>query len=91
MTPIQIILKKNEGFVYKHLLDKRKKTKSKFQVNDFVRVADLLKTFSKGDTTKWSFKFFKITEIINDTLPSYRLDNLPERYNASLKQRQRYQ
>ena len=34
--------------------------------------------------TNWSYKLHKITEIINDTLPSYRLDNLKERYNESL-------
>ena len=51
LTPIQASLKKNEGFVYKNLLDKRKEVNPKFQVNDLVRVADLKKTFSKGDTT----------------------------------------
>ena len=51
LTPIQASLKKNEGYVYKNLLDKRKKTKPKFQVNDLVRTTDLKKTFSKGDTT----------------------------------------
>ena len=65
-------------------MDKRKKIKPKYQINDLVRVADLKKTFSKGDTTNWSYKLYKITEIINDTIPSYRLDNLPERYNESL-------
>ena len=84
LTPIQASLKKNEGFVYKNLLDKRKKVKPKFQINDLVRVADLKKTFSKGDTTNWSYKLYKITEIINDTIPSYHIDNLPERYNESL-------
>ena len=34
--------------------------------------------------TNWSYKLYKITETINDTIPSYRLDNLPERYNESL-------
>ena len=77
-------MKKNEGCVYKNLLDKRKKVKPKFQINDPVRTADLKKTFSKGDTTSWSYKLYKITEIINDTIPSYRLDNLKERYNESL-------
>ena len=86
LTPIQASLKKNEGYVYKNLLDKRKKIKPKFQINDLVRTADLKKTFSKGDTTNWSYKLYKITEIINDTLPSYHIDDLPERYNeASLK------
>ena len=84
LTPIQASLKKNEGYVYKNLLDKRKRITPKFQLNDLVRTADLKKTFSKGDTTNWSYKLYKITEIINDTIPSYKIDNLPERYNESL-------
>ena len=84
LTPIQASLKKNEGYVYKHLLDKRKKVTPKFQVNNLIRTADIKKTFSKGDTTNWSYKLYKITEIINDTIPSYEIDNLPERYNESL-------
>ena len=84
LTPIQASLKKNEGYVYKNLLDKRKKITPKFQINDLVRVADLKKTFSKGDTTNWSYKLYKITEIINDTIPAYKIDNLKERYNESL-------
>ena len=84
LTPIQASLKKNEGYVYKNLLDKRKKRDPKFQLNNLVRVADLKKTFSKGEMTNWSYKLYKITEIINDKIASYRLDNLPERYNESL-------
>ena len=84
LTPIQASLKKNEGYVYKKLLDKRKKVTPKFQVNDLVRTADLKKTFSKADTTNWSYKLYKITEIINDTIPSYKIDNLKERYNEAL-------
>ena len=84
LTPIQGSLKKNESFVYKNLLDKRKKIKPKYEIGDLVRTADLRKMFSKGDTTIWSYKLYKITEIINDTIPSYKIDNLPERYNESL-------
>ena len=84
LSPKDASLKKNEGYVYKNLRDKRKKVKPKFQINDLVRTADLRKTFSKGDTTNWSYKLYKITEIINETIPSYRLDNLKERYNESL-------
>ena len=84
MTPIQASLKENKGFVYKNLLDKRKKVKPKFQINDLVRTADLKKTFSKVDTTNWSHKLYKITEIIKDTIPSYKINTLPERYNESL-------
>ena len=87
LSPKDASLKKNEGFVYKNLLDKRKKVTPKFQINDLVRTADLKKTFSKGDTTNWSYKLYKITEKINDTIPSYRLDNLKERYNESLLKR----
>ena len=81
---IKTDLKKNEGFVFKNLLDKRKKIKPKFQLNDLVRAADLKKTFLKGDTTNSSYKLYKITEIINDTIPSYKIENLKERYNESL-------
>ena len=84
LTPTQASLKKNEGYVYKNLLDKRKKVKPKYEIGDLVRTADLKKTFSKGDTTNWSYKLYKITEIINDTIPSYKIDNLKERYNESL-------
>ena len=84
LTPIQASLKKNEGFAYKILLDKRKKIKLKYEIGDIVRTSDLKKTFSKSDTTNWSYKLYKITHIINDTIPSYHIDNLPERYNESL-------
>ena len=84
MTPIQAGIEKNEGYVYNNLLDKRKKVKPKFQVNDLVRTTDLEKTFSKSDTTNWSCKLCKITEIVTDTIPSYKIDNLPGRYNDAL-------
>ena len=84
LSPIQASLKKNEGFVYKDILDKRKKIKPKHVKGNLVRMADLKKTFSKGDMTNWSYKLHKITEIINDTIPSYKIDNLKERYNQSL-------
>ena len=84
LTPIQASLKKNEGYVYKNLLDKRNKIKPKYEMGDLFRAADLKKTFSKGDTTNWSYKSYKITEIINDTIPSYHINNLKERYSESL-------
>ena len=84
LSPKDAPLKKNEGFVYRSLLDKRSKIKPKYELGDLVRTADLTKTFSKGVTTNWSYKLYKITEIINDTIPSYAIDNLPERYNEAL-------
>ena len=50
----------------------------------FVRVAVLLKTFSKGETPKWSYKIYINTEIFNDTIPTYHIDKVPERYNEAL-------
>ena len=84
LSPKDASLKKNEDYVYRILIDKRKKVTPKFQINDLVRTADLKRTFSKSDTTNWSYKLYKITEIINDTIPSYKIDKLPERYNEAL-------
>ena len=84
LSPKDASLKKNEGFIHRNLLDKRNKIKPKYKIGDLVRTAELKKTFSKGDTTNWSYKLNTITEIINDTIPSYKIDNLNERYNESL-------
>ena len=73
--------------MHQNLLVKQKKIKPKFQINDFVRAADLKSPFLKSDTTNWSYKVNKITEIFNDTIPSYKIYNLPERYNQSLLQK----
>ena len=40
--------------------------------------------FRKGDSTNFSYKLYTITEVIHDTIPSYRIDYLPERYNENL-------
>ena len=84
LTPIQASFKKNEGFVYNKLLDKRKKVKPKFQQNDLVKTAYLKTTISKRETTNWSYKLYKNSEEIEDTIPNYRRDNLPEGYNEAL-------
>ena len=89
LTPIQASLKNNEGFAYNNLLHKRKKINPKFQVNDLVRTADLKKTFSKSDMTNCSYELYKITEVITDTIPSYKIDNLKERYNEALLKKNR--
>ena len=74
LTPTKSSSKKNEGYVYKSFLDKRKKVKPKFQVNDLVRTADLKKTFSKCDTTNWSYNLYKITEYRVIALTIYQKD-----------------
>ena len=84
LSPVQASLKKNEGYVYKNLIDKRKKIKPKYEIGDLVRTANLKNTFSKSEMSNWSYKLYKITELNKDAIPSYHIDNLPERYNESL-------
>ena len=79
MTPVQASKKVNEKEVYSNLQDKRKKPNPKYKLGQLVRTADIKKVFSKGDSTNYSYKLYTITEVIHDTIPSYRIDYLPER------------
>ena len=84
MTPIQTSKKPNEKLFYSNLQDKGRKLNPKYKLGQLVRTADNKRVFSKGDSTNWSYKLYTITEIRHDTLPSYRIDYLPERYNENL-------
>ena len=84
MTPIQASKKSNEKLVYSNLQDKRRKTNPKYKLGQLVRTSDIRRVFSKGDSTNYSYKLYTITEIIHDTIPSYRIDYLSERYNENL-------
>ena len=84
MTPVQASRKSNEKLVYSNLRDDREKQHPKFNLGQLVRTADIKKEFSKGDSTSWSYILYTIIEIIHDTVPSYRIDYLPERYNENL-------
>ena len=84
MTPIQASKKSNEKEVYSNLKDKRKKLNPKNKLCQLVRTADIKRVYSKRDSTNWSYKLYTINEIIHDTIPSYRIDFLPERYNENL-------
>ena len=84
ITPNQASKKVNERKVYYNLKDKRSKLNPKFNLGQLVRTADIKKVFSKGDSTNYSYNLYTITEIIHDTIPSYRIDHSPERYNQNL-------
>ena len=84
MTPIQASKKINEKLVYSNLQDRRVKQQPKFKLGQLVRTADIKKVFSKGDSTNYSYLLYSITEVIHDTIPSYRINYLPERYNQNL-------
>ena len=82
MTPIQASEESNEKIVYNNLKDDREKTKIK--LGDLVRTANIKRIFSKVNSANWSYNLYTITEVIYDTLPSCRINYLPERYNRNL-------
>ena len=84
MTPIQASEKSNENEVYSTLKDNREFRNPKFNLGQIVRTADIKKVFSIGDSTNYSYKLYTITEVIHDTIPSYKIYYLPERCNENL-------
>ena len=84
MTPFQASKKANERKVYSNLQDRRVRQKPKIELGQLVRTADIKRVFSKGDSKNYSYILYTITEVIHDTIPSYRLNYLPERYNENL-------
>ena len=74
MTPVQASKTLNEKEVYCNLRDRRVRQQPKINLSQLVRTADTKKVFSKGDSTNYSYKLYTITEVIQDTIPSYRLN-----------------
>ena len=56
-------------------------SENKKKVGDLVRTADIKRVLSKSDSTNYSYKLYSITEVIHDTIPSYRIKFLPERFD----------
>ena len=77
MTPLQARKKSNEKLVYSNLQGRRDKHQQKYKLGHLVRTADIKKVFSKGDSTNYSYLFYTITQVIHDTIPSYRINYLP--------------
>ena len=84
ITPNQASKKSNERKVYSNLQDRKVRQKPKFKLGQLVRSADIKRVFSKGDSTNNRYKLYTFTEVIHNTIPSYRIDYLPERYNQNL-------
>ena len=74
MTPIQSSNKSNEKAVFGNLQDRREIQKLKFKLGQLVRTADIKRVFSKNDSTNYSCNIYTKTEIIHDTIPSYRIN-----------------
>ena len=64
---------------YKNSLDKRNKRSPKFENHDLIRVANLKRIFSKGDTTIGLNIYIKFQKLFFDTIPSYK-----KHYNEAL-------
>ena len=58
--------------VYSNLKDNRQVQKPNFFLGRIVRTADIKRVFSKGDSKNYSYKLYTITEIIHDTILSYK-------------------
>ena len=84
MTPIKANKKSKERKVYSNLQDRRVRQKPKFKLGQLGRTANTKRVFSKGDSTNYSYNLYTITEVIHDTISSYRIDYLPERYIENL-------
>ena len=78
-TPNQASKKSNERKVYSNLQDRRVRQKPRFKLGQLVRTADIKRVVSKGGSTNWSYNLYTITEVIRNTIPSYRINYLPER------------
>ena len=84
MTPNQAFEKRNGKKVFSNLKSSREIQKPNFKLGQLVRTADIKRVFSKGDSTNYSYKRYTKTEVMHDTIPSYRIDYLPERYTENL-------
>ena len=84
MTPKQASRKSNEKEVFCNIEDRRQKQKPEYRLGDIDRIADMKRAFSKRDSTSWSYQLNTITQISDDTIPSYRMNYLAERYNENL-------
>ena len=83
MTPNQASKKIKERRVFSILQDRRVKQLPKYKLGQLVRTAGIKRVFSNGDSTNWSNKLYTITEVIHDSVSSYRIDSLPNRYNEN--------
>ena len=48
------------------------------------KLEDLVRTFSKSDSRSYSYKLHRIKKVKHNTVPSYRINVLPERYKENI-------
>ena len=84
MIPVKASKKSNEKLAYSNLQDKRSKLNPNYKLGQLVKTADIKRVFSKGVSTKYGYKFYTVTEVLYNTIPSYRTEFLPEKYNENV-------
>ena len=84
MTPVQASEKSIEKIDVSNLQYRRQKQKPKFKFGILIRTSDTRSVFSIGDSPNYSYEVYTNTEVIQDTIPLYRINFLPERYNHNL-------
>ena len=84
MTSNQASKKTIDKLVQPNLKDNREIQKPKYKLCQLVRTSDFRSVFSNGDSTNYSCKLYTITEVIHNSIPSYRIDYLPKKYNENL-------
>ena len=75
------LVKKQKKEVYSNLKDNREVRKPKIKLGQLFRTADIKILFIESERTNWSYILFTKTEVIHDTIPSYRFTYLREGYN----------
>ena len=84
MKPIDAFKKSIEKVVYNNLKNHREIQKPNLNLGQLVRTVYNKKVFSKGDSTNWSYKIYENTDVVHDTISSYGITYLSERYNQNL-------
>ena len=74
----------NEEKVFSNLHYNRKKQNPRCQLGQLALTADIRKVFNTADSTNLFYKIYTKTEVLHDTIPSYRITFLPERYKENL-------
>ena len=79
-----------EKVVVSNLQVRRKRFDPQFKLSRLARATHIEKTSRKGYSTNWIYKLYTINEVIHDTLPSHRINYLPERYNENFYKKQKH-
>ena len=72
-TPLNARTKINKLLYINNIQLKHKKQKTKFKINDKVRISKYKHNFSKGYTPNWTTEVFTVTKILNTNPITYQI------------------